>query len=62
MKRTEGTIHQDVGIDRARDFLQEHELVREVDNKPVVTSKGEQFLNEHEEFAGQSASRAEGDR
>ena len=51
-----------MGIDRARDFLQEHELVREVDNKPVVTSKGEQFLNEHEEFAGQSASRAEGDR
>jgi len=46
MKRTTGAIHQDKGIDRALDFVLENELVQETGTKPIVTSKGEQLLNE----------------
>jgi hypothetical protein len=38
----------------AIDFIQEHDLAREVDRKPALTSKGEKMLSELQESLGQS--------
>jgi hypothetical protein len=54
MKRTTRAVRNVKEIERALEFVREHALVQEVDDTPVVTSKGEQLLNELSESAGQS--------
>jgi hypothetical protein len=46
MTRKVETLHQNNVTNRAIDFIRENELVQEIDNKPVITNKGEQFLHE----------------
>ena len=49
-------MHQNKRSNRAIDFIRENALVLEIDSRPVITSKGEQFLNEVRESAKRSNS------
>jgi hypothetical protein len=62
MNKKTGAIHQDEGIDSALDFVRVNALAREIDSKPVVTSKGEQLLNELGAPTAQSESNSVGGR
>ena len=62
MNKKTGAIHQDKGIDSALDFVRVNALAGEIDSKPVVTSKGEQLLNELGAPTAQSESNSVGDR
>ena len=46
MSRKVERRHQDSVGNRAIEFILSNELVLEKDNKPIITSKGEQFLHE----------------
>jgi hypothetical protein len=46
MKRTTGGLHVSEATDPATYFIRDNGLAQEIDNKPVITSKGEQFLDE----------------
>lgn len=46
MSRRIETKYQNDEDNHAIDFIQENKLALEEDNKPVITSKGEQFLRE----------------
>jgi hypothetical protein len=45
MKKTPGESRPDEGTDPA-DFIRDNELAEEIDQKPVITTKGEQLLDE----------------
>lgn len=47
-------MHQNNVTNRVIDFVRENALVQEIDSKPVITSKGEQFLNELRSNSGLS--------
>lgn len=49
MSRKVETLNQNNVTNRAIDFIRENSLVQEVDSKPVITSKGEKFLQEVQE-------------
>jgi hypothetical protein len=51
MERTVGGMHQNNGFDRTIEFIRENALAQEIDSKPVITSKGEQFLQALRETA-----------
>jgi hypothetical protein len=46
MKTRAETVHQNKRTVRVIDFIRENALVREIDSRPVITSKGERFLDE----------------
>ena len=54
MSRKVETMHQNNVTNRAIDFIRENALVQETDSKPVITSKGEQFLHELRESRSDS--------
>jgi hypothetical protein len=56
MSRKVETMYQNNHGNRLIDFVRENELVLEKDSKPVITSKGEQFLHEVMESARRSNS------
>lgn len=60
MSRKVEMLNQNNDTNRAIDFVRENELVLEIDNKPVITSKGEQFLHEVRESARRSNSSLSG--
>jgi hypothetical protein len=55
-RKTEAMQQNNDTNDRAMAFIRENELVIEKDSKPVITSKGEQFLHEVRESARRSNS------
>jgi hypothetical protein len=56
MKRTGGGMHQNNGISGVIEFIRENALAKEIDDTPVITSKGERFLQALGEAAAQSNS------
>jgi hypothetical protein len=46
MKKTTGAIHQEEGNNPTVDFIRDNELAAEMDSGSVITSRGEQLLNE----------------
>jgi hypothetical protein len=56
MSRKVEAMHQNNVTNRAIDFIRENSLVLEIDSKPIITGKGEQFLNEVRESARRSSS------
>jgi hypothetical protein len=56
MKNTgEGMCHNN-GVNQIIEFIRENALARELDRQPVITSKGERFLQELGETAAQLSS------
>jgi hypothetical protein len=53
-------MHQNRRDNRAMDFICENTLALEIDSRPVITGKGEQFLNEVRESAKRSNSALSG--
>jgi hypothetical protein len=49
-------MHQNNGINHIIEFVRENALVRETDDTPVITSKGERFLQQLSETATRSSS------
>jgi hypothetical protein len=56
MKRTGEGVRQNNGINEIIEFIRENALVLEKGNRPVITSKGERFLQMLSETASQSNS------
>ena len=46
MNRKGEGVHQSNEINQVIHFVRENDLVREIGNKPVITDKGLQFLND----------------
>jgi len=53
MKRSKEAVQQSNNINQLDHFVLENDLVREINNKPFITSRGQQFLNEMRNSAGQ---------
>ncbi len=54
MKKTTETIHQSQGVGPLADFIRENSLVREIENRLVITTKGEEFLHALQESSRQA--------
>jgi hypothetical protein len=54
MKRTGGGMHQNNKVNNVIEFIRENALAKEIDDTPVITSKGERFLRALGEAATQS--------
>ncbi len=46
MKRIGEGMHQNNGINQIIEFIRENALAQEIDSKPVITKRGESFLQE----------------
>jgi hypothetical protein len=55
MNSEDGAVHQKRTTKDPINFVRENALVKEVDGSHVVTSKGEQFLQELKAAAGESS-------
>jgi hypothetical protein len=56
MKRTGEGVYQNSRINQTIEFIRENALAQEIGSKPVITSKGERFLQELSETATRSNS------
>ena len=45
MERSKEGMRHSPDLDSIIHFIRQHDLAREVDTKPVITSKGEEFLD-----------------
>jgi len=60
MKRTGEGVHQNNGIIQIIEFIRENALAREIGSQPVITGKGERFLQQLSETASRSTSGSSG--
>jgi hypothetical protein len=56
MKNTGEGMRHNNGDNQIAEFIRENALAREIDNHPVITSKGERFLQELGETAARPTS------
>jgi len=53
-------VHQNNGIIQIIEFIRENALAREIGSQPVITGKGERFLQQLSETASRSTSGSSG--
>jgi hypothetical protein len=56
MKNTGEGMRHNNGINQTIEFIRENALAREIDSRPVITGRGERFLQELGENAGRLSS------